>query len=214
MKRNRIFLYALTIFAAAAAMLAILLLMRSLQRNRQNAQLNTVRVEKIPEAELPAEERSEDWFVGDWAGLVTGPGEPDPGWTDFGVAALNFYAEQACLLRIYATGQGYEAKIGSSVWAVTEHTMDSITLCCTTASHEAEHIPDSIYYEQAQFEVGQTIALSYSAHIKSSTNGTTILFLRSYPQAKGAAMRVVFIHAGTAAMRTWKAISRGCFAWA
>ena len=168
MKRNRIFLYALTIFAAAAAMLAILLLMRSLQRNRQNAQLNTVRVEKIPEAELPAEERSEDWFVGDWAGLVTGPGEPDPGWTDFGVAALNFYAEQACLLRIYATGQGYEAKIGSSVWAVTEHTMDSITLCCTTASHEAEHIPDSIYYEQAQFEVGQTIALSYSAHIKSS----------------------------------------------
>ena len=135
MKRNRIFLYALTIFATAAAMLAILLLMRSLQRNRQNAQLNTVRVEKIPEAELPAEERSEDWFVGDWAGLVTGSGEPDHGWTDFGVAALNFYAEQACLLRIYATGQGYEAKIGSSVWAVTEHTMDSITLCCTTASH-------------------------------------------------------------------------------
>ena len=79
MKRNRIFLYALTIFAAAAAMLAILLLMRSLQRNRQNAQLNTVRVEKIPKAELPAEERSEDWFVGIGRGLLPVPANPTTG---------------------------------------------------------------------------------------------------------------------------------------
>ncbi|MEG1893458.1 MAG: hypothetical protein RR232_03060 [Clostridia bacterium] len=157
-----------------AALAAVLLFLSSAPKSKLQGEIGTVTIEHISAEQLPKQEQSEDWFVGDWAGLVTGSGEPDRGWTDFGMAALGYYAEQTCLLRIYAAGQGYEAKFASSVWAVTEHTMDSITLLCTTASHEAAYAPDSIYYEQAQFEVGQTIALSYCAYIESSVESAQV----------------------------------------
>ncbi len=158
----------------AAAIATGALLLSAAQKGKLQGELGTVTIQNIPSEQLPKQERGEDWFVGDWAGLVTGIGESDPSWTDFGMATLNFYAEQACLLSIYATGQGYEAMFGSSIWAVTEHDMYSLTLRCTKASHETERNPDSVYCEQAKFEEGQTITLLYSERIESSVIGAQV----------------------------------------
>lgn len=174
MKRKRMILSVLTIIAAAGAVIGGILIMDRFRQNKQNAQLDVVSVESIPEAELPSEERDEDWFVGDWAGLITGEGEPDRKWTDFGMATLDYYQEETCLLRVHTTGRGYEAKLGSSVWAVTEHDMQSVTLCCTTASFETEPYRDSVYCENALFEEGQTMTLVYSQSAESSAPGAEV----------------------------------------
>ena len=111
----------------------------------------------IASEEPPQEERGEEWFVGDWAGLITGYGELNRGSTDFGMATLEYYDGQCCLLRIYATGTGYEAAFGSALWDVTEHSMEGLIITCKRASQDYEIHPDGIYYARFNFNEGQTI---------------------------------------------------------
>ncbi len=120
----------------------------------------------IASEEPQQEERSEEWFVGDWAGLITGYGKI-PGSTDFGMATLNYCDGQCCLFRIYATGTGYEAAFGSSLWDVTEHSKEGIIITCKRASQDYEIHPDS-------FKEGQTITFAYSEEAKSSVAGAMV----------------------------------------
>lgn len=173
MKRKTIFalLAALSVLAAAAC--ALLLLFRAREKARQT-QVGAVSVEPIPTEALPVPERTEEWFVGDWAGLITGYGESDPGWTDFGIATVGYYEELCCLLRVYTTASGYEAALGSALWRITGHSMDGFSMVCTRASRSFEFHPDSIYYERFEFEEGQTIAFTYSEEVKSTVPGAKV----------------------------------------
>lgn len=172
MRRKTMFALLAALAALAAAACALMLLFRA-RENARRSEVGMVWVEPISMEELPVARRTEDWFVGDWAGLVTGIGEGDRGWTDFGVAASDFLGGGICLLRVYSAASGYEADLGSTHWSITEHDMDGFSMTCTHATYWLNFL-NAAYQESYSFQVGQTIRFTYSEMARSTVAGSSV----------------------------------------
>lgn len=112
-------------------------------------------------------ERGEDWFVGDWAGVISLSDEDDSEWSDFGAAMREFLDESLCLFRVYKTDAGYQAALGRTLWSITEYDKSGFTATCLSCPQQ-NAAPDSVYDEGFAFDVGQTIAFTYSRKVKST----------------------------------------------
>ncbi len=157
MKWKRTAMYIIMSFTALAVMAGTLLLLSSQRLKRQEAHLNVI--ETLPMETLPVETRTEDWFLGNWAGIWRWDYDELPKNTDFGIE-LNMPDIKACLLHVFQTETGYGAALGNTEWALTQFNDEGFSMICTIGA-EYGYYPEGTYFSPFMIDEGDTMSLIY-----------------------------------------------------